>query len=199
MWNGQPEDLAHRAIAFGEHWAERGVFDEPERQAIRNAIVQIQEEEMHEGNRWSALKLIYALPCVEADPLPYFASRPSSSPRRRFVEWTRRLLGWRTVPRLEADKRDDPRTELKKSWPDIIRCVFGNPFRPVIFDPAWRTTTAVQLARGMYDSRDFSAIPILADALQDAGCESAPILDHCRGPGPHVRGCWAVDPVLGKE
>ena len=50
----------------------------------------------------------------------------------------------------------------------------------------------------MYESRDFSILPILADALQDAGCEHADILDHCRGPGPHVHGCWVVDLLLGK-
>ena len=81
----------------------------------------------------------------------------------------------------------------------IFRDVFGNPFRPVTFSPAWRTDTAVALARTMYDNHDFSAMPILADALQDAGCDNADILDHCRGPGPHVRGCWVVDLVLGKE
>ncbi|MDY3553014.1 hypothetical protein R5W24_002104 [Gemmata sp. JC717] len=80
-----------------------------------------------------------------------------------------------------------------------IRDIFGNPFRPVTFSPAWRTFTVVALASGMYDSRDFTAMPILADALQDAGCDSADILAHCRGEGPHVRGCWVVDLVLGKE
>jgi|GEM_PF-5757293 len=84
-------------------------------------------------------------------------------------------------------------------WRDIIRDIFGNPFRPVAFSPEWRTSTVVSLARGMYDSRDFSAMPILADALQDAGCEQAEILDHCRGSGPHVRGCWVVDLALGKS
>jgi hypothetical protein len=78
------------------------------------------------------------------------------------------------------------------------RDIFGNPFRPVTFSPEWRTDTAVSLARQMYESRDFSAMPILADALQDAGCDSADILSHCRGDGPHVRGCWVVDLVLGK-
>ena len=76
--------------------------------------------------------------------------------------------------------------------------IFGNPFRPVAFDPAWRTSTAVELARQMYEAREFSAMPILADALQDAGCENADVLGHCRGPGPHVRGCWVVDLLLGK-
>jgi hypothetical protein len=72
-------------------------------------------------------------------------------------------------------------------------------FRPVTFKPVWLTSTVVGLARQMYESRDFSPMPILADALQDAGCDSDDILDHCRGPGPHVRGCWVVDLVLGKE
>ena len=60
--------------------------------------------------------------------------------------------------------------------------------------------TRLHLARGMYDSRDFSAMPILADALQDAGCDNDDILNHCRdASGVHVRGCWVVDLVLGKE
>ncbi len=81
----------------------------------------------------------------------------------------------------------------------LVREVLGNPFRPVAFSPRWRTETAVALARHMYESRDFSALPILADALQDTGCDNDDILAHCRGSGPHVRGCWVVDLVLGKE
>jgi hypothetical protein len=82
---------------------------------------------------------------------------------------------------------------------DTLRDIFGNPFRAVPVDPTWLTSTVVALARQMYESRDFSAMPILADALQDAGCENATILDHCRGVGPHCRGCWLVDKLLGKE
>ena len=63
----------------------------------------------------------------------------------------------------------------------------------------WLTVDVLALASQMYESRDFFAMPILADALQDAGCDNADILNHCRGPGPHVRGCWVVDLVLGKE
>src|SRR5262249_31237748 len=77
--------------------------------------------------------------------------------------------------------------------------IFGNPFRPVSVEPSWLTSTVLAIARQMYESRDFSAMPILADALQDAGCESEDILSHCRQPGEHVRGCWVVDLVLGKE
>ncbi|MBN9119864.1 MAG: hypothetical protein J0I06_12005 [Planctomycetes bacterium] len=80
-----------------------------------------------------------------------------------------------------------------------MRDIFGNPFRPVTFSAAWRTDTAVSLARQMYDTREFSAMPILADALQDAGCDSDDVLSHCRSDSPHVRGCWVVDLVLGME
>jgi hypothetical protein len=81
----------------------------------------------------------------------------------------------------------------------VVREIVGNPFRPVAFVPAWRTSDVTNIARRVYASRDFSAMPILADALQDAGCDSTDILDHCRGPGTHVRGCWVVDLVLGRE
>jgi hypothetical protein len=83
----------------------------------------------------------------------------------------------------------------------LLRCLFGNPYQvpPTDMPNDWRTSTAVALARQMYDSRDFGAMPILADALQDAGCDNGAILSHCRDATlTHVRGCWVVDLVLGK-
>jgi hypothetical protein len=81
----------------------------------------------------------------------------------------------------------------------LLRDIFGNPFRPVAADPPWLTSTVVTLAEGIYAERAFDRLPILADALQDAGCENADILAHCRNDGPHVRGCWVVDLLLRKE
>jgi hypothetical protein len=86
-----------------------------------------------------------------------------------------------------------------KSQIALLRDIFGNPFRPFLFDSSWLTSTVTALAQQMYDSRDFSAMPILADALQDAGCDSADILNHCRQPGEHTRGCWVVDQVTGRS
>ena len=102
----------------------------------------------------------------------------------------------------DADTRDPAnspagRAEARAQC-GLLREIVGNPFRPVEFDPAWRTDTAVSLARTMYESREFGAMPILADALQDAGCDGDAVLNHCRQPGAHVRGCWVVDLVLGK-
>lgn len=88
-----------------------------------------------------------------------------------------------------------PGSEIGRRLGDI----FGNPFRHIAVDPSWRTEAVVGLARGMYESRDFAPMPVLADALEDAGCADADILAHCRGDGPHVRGCWVVDLVLGKS
>jgi hypothetical protein len=110
---------------------------------------------------------------------------------------------WRAVYEVAGNMRlfvPEAEHAQKYLWQAAaLRDIFGNPFRPVCFDVAWRTSTAVALACGMYEAREFSAMPILADALQDAGCARAEILDHCRGHGPHVRGCWVVDLVLGKE
>ena len=82
----------------------------------------------------------------------------------------------------------------------LLRDVFGNPFRPVTFNPAWRTTDVALLATGIYDERAFDRMPILADALQDAECDNNDLLKHLRdSKATHVRGCWALDLVLGKE
>jgi len=81
----------------------------------------------------------------------------------------------------------------------LLRDVAGNPFqaRPA-FDAAWRTGSVKRMAEGIYAARRFDELPILADALEDAGCADVELLDHLRGPGPHDRGCWALDVVLGK-
>jgi hypothetical protein len=82
---------------------------------------------------------------------------------------------------------------------ELLRCIAGNPSRPAADDPAWLTSTSASLARAIYAERAFDRLPILADALEEAGCDDADVLAHCRGDGPHARGCWALDLVLGKE
>lgn len=81
----------------------------------------------------------------------------------------------------------------------LLRDIIGNPLRPAPSDPRWRTTPVLDLARTMYESGDFAPMPILADAMEEAGCDHLDTLAHCRGPGPHVRGCWVVDLILGKS
>lgn len=88
---------------------------------------------------------------------------------------------------------------MPKGQGSFVREIFGNPFRSLVHVPAWlawNSGTVVNLARTIYAERRFD---ILADALEEAGCENPDILAHCRGPGEHVRGCWVVDLILGKK
>ena len=87
----------------------------------------------------------------------------------------------------------------------LVRDVFGDPDRPATVSPACLTPQVVALAQAAYDERELPSgqldparLAVLADALEDAGCTDADVLNHCRRPGVHVRGCWAVDLVLGK-
>jgi hypothetical protein len=92
--------------------------------------------------------------------------------------------------------------EQRATLIDLIRDVFGNPFSPSPSLPGpvltWNDGTVRRIAEGIYEERAFDRLPILADALLDAGCDDEELLAHCRSEGPHVRGCWAVDLVLGK-
>jgi hypothetical protein len=88
----------------------------------------------------------------------------------------------------------------------LARCVFGNPFRPVRLDRGSISTTIKALAQAAYEERhpsrkelDPTRLAILADALEEASCTDRDILDHLRSPGPHVRGCWALDLLTCRE
>lgn len=94
------------------------------------------------------------------------------------------LFIWRLVP------------ERSRVGCDVLRCIFGRPPQPLDFDPAWRTADVVAVARSAYESNDFAGMPVLADALQDAGCEVEAVLSHCRDARCHVRGCWVLDAIL---
>jgi hypothetical protein len=89
----------------------------------------------------------------------------------------------------------------EKVQADILRCIFGNLFRPATVAPAvlgWNGGTVRRVAQAVYEERAFDLLPVLADALEEAGCTDAWLLAHCRHPGPHARGCWLIDLILGK-
>ena len=116
--------------------------------------------------------------------------------RKAWAGWPERPEAW---ARTWAHRTDD--TVAYQPAADILavlRDVFPNPSRPVGFDPRWRTPDVTGLAGGIYEDRAFDRLPLLADALMDAGCDADAVLAHCRSTGPHVRGCWVVDLVLGK-
>jgi len=101
-----------------------------------------------------------------------------------------------------ADTPRLPGTEDQKhsgvAASDVYRDVTPNPFLPLEWNAEWFTPTVRQLASHIYENRDFTTMPILGDAMMDAGCDHQLIQDHCRTTKPHARGCWVVDAILGK-
>ena len=138
------------------------------------------------------------------------AATPASWPRHRRPGRGDFDLAYTTDDRLRLiwDRAAEQNRTYEPTEPDyrvvlpryrIFEELLGPDPLPVC-SPDWRTDTAMTLARQMYESREFSAMPILADALQDAGCDDPAILDHCRDTSlTHVRGCWVTDLVLNKS
>jgi hypothetical protein len=127
-----------------------------------------------------------------------------------FGGWGTSLARQTTALRYAADSAFRP-TVYPDSWANwgpnnafqcrLIRDVFGNPFRSAAVRPewtAWNGGLILRMAEGIYAERAFNDLPYLGDALQDAGCTDDEMLGHCRANGPHVRGCWLVDLLLGK-
>jgi hypothetical protein len=104
------------------------------------------------------------------------------------------------VDRVRGELGDGPGEVARQVG--CVREVFGNPWRTAPADHSWQSwgrRTIPNLAQVIYDEREFDRLPILADAVEEAGCSDAAMLAHLRGPGPHVRGCWVLDLLLGKE
>jgi hypothetical protein len=190
-----PDERSHLAVEVAELFADGLATGDELREAFEHA----QE---------AALRWYYGAPgvpnsCGLASALPVDVTFPGD-PATAIAEQA-------AAAAAEAEREDAAPHDAEQAseWvlaaetaeqANIFRDVFGNPFRPVAFDPAWRTTDVLLLARGIYEERAFDRMPILADALQDAGCDSDDLLGHLRdATATHVRGCWALDLVLGKE
>jgi hypothetical protein len=115
-----------------------------------------------------------------------------------------------TVRRLEQGGEDDPVAKRDRLYNKLLarylQELAGNPFRAFRFDPRWRTSTVLDLARTIRDDRAFDRMPILADALLDADCDEEAVLRHCRGTEKHagekpqhLRGCWVLDLILAPD
>jgi hypothetical protein len=114
--------------------------------------------------------------------------------------WGYSVAGQYSFGEYEEYEREEEEEAARQA--DLLRDILGNPFQSPYLDPAWlawQDRLAVRLAEGIYQERTFEHLPILGDALEEAGCTQALILDHCRQPGPHTRGCWVVDLVLNRD
>jgi hypothetical protein len=180
---------------------------EPYRQACREAAVRFHEtwtqwvdgpDPAEERRWWMLHELAWAAAYTASTPVPV----ADVGQRVAAVLVSARTGGSGVFPGLTADpaaQEDHIRAEVNAVLRALVWDVAGNPFAPVTFDPAWRTSAVVALAGQMYESGEFGSMPILADALDDAGCDNDDIINHCRDSNwNHVRGCWVLDLVLGK-
>ena len=109
---------------------------------------------------------------------------------------------WEWIAGLESPQRrlsSSRRAHERQVQATYVRDVIGNPFREVRADPRWLTDSTLSVADSVYSDRTFDHLPVLADLLDKAGCTDAYLVAHFWLPGPHVRGCWALDVILGKE
>ena len=200
VWDLLPEFSWFEAWGYQKMFNCREVIEISERQADDQATkAELEEAYYHVWNaRYSAEADTFGFDPVKAigSSFRYAASAVLSqtieSERERLATF---VVGYRQYVRSRP-------VELHpEHWAfvcNLIRDIFGNPFRPVTLDPRWLTSTVIDLARTIYEERVWERMPILADALMDAGCDSEEVIKHCQGPGPHVRGCWVVDLLLRK-
>ena len=188
VWHEFADVRSQQAVIAAERHAD-GFIDDEALEIAANLATEVEEEQRQRelgGERYwpfEGLPLPFSSAAYNvAIPMGWWGGAPAFEPPSSIIR----------------DASSDATSEAF-AQSILIRDIFGNPFRPVAIEPAWRTETVVGIARGIYDDRAFERMPILADALQDAGCEHPDILTHCREPGVHVRGCWVVDLVLGKE
>jgi hypothetical protein len=119
--------------------------------------------------------------------------------RRWPVDWDNFVLESPWVAGTAAEWRERLIEALEPTFAGVSGDTVGNPLQSVAFDPRWRTADVLGLARGITEEKAFDRLPLLADALMDAGCADEQVLGHCSSEGPHVRGCWVVDLVIGNE
>jgi hypothetical protein len=178
-----PDDDCRQAVLVAERFADGNATDR-ERRAVRKMVATIKEA----GN----------LAAINARGAAFDANEKTAGKRFGFGSAAVAAAEGRgTVNRYQRRLRAE-----EKAQAGLLRCIFGSlPFRPISVNPAWlawNEGTVPKLAQSIYNERAFDRLPILAYALEEGGCDNADILGHCRGPGPHVRGCWVVDLILGK-
>jgi hypothetical protein len=202
IWDLITDDACRAAVGFVEQYVEEWSAYSPEWFAIRETV----DQTFHRS--------IGSYPECNADPAHYavvatlWATRPVPDQAVfSTAYYVARALAFQQLNSAEqvADRRafrDRAEEQHRSSLADMFRDVCGNPFRRVVIDrtlKTWKGGTIPDLAQAIYVQRAFDRLPIVADALQDAGCTDAAVLDHCRSGGEHVRGCWALDLLLGKK
>jgi hypothetical protein len=197
LWDLIPDERSRSAVATAEQFAD-GLVGEATLATARTEARSAYEEFSTGRPPFDRHYVTGACVCVASknagDAAKCWHGAASAMQMRRMTEAGQETPAFTSHPVMRET------WEVERSLQaDLLRDIFGNPFRPIVADASWRTSTVLALARGIYEDRAFDRMTILADALQDAGCDNEDVLNHCRDPKQvHVRGCWVVDLVLGK-
>lgn len=201
------DERSRRVVEVAERYAEGMANDEELADARESARLVVQERQEQSPNvDWDELPEVLPSSVAEAVAIPdamtaatqagcrasevasFYAESVSAASR----------FGWNAPEDFIAEAEMAARARGRSQVPLLVD-LFTDHFRPMTLDPGWLTANVVGVARTIYEQRSFQQMPILADALEDAGCTIADILHHCRQPGEHVRGCWVLDLLLQRE
>jgi hypothetical protein len=189
------------AVEVGERYADGRATPGELTEASEEAFCRRSDLKSHDAEAAAIAAAFAVVDPADRDPnLPpittVWAVQGTSDDLLHFVQEAGMISGGRH--QTEVAKKEAADAE-RAAQANVLRDVFGNPFRLVSADPAWRTPHVVKLAQAIYDEHRFQDLPVLADALEEAGCDRTEVLGHLRSPGPHVRGCYVVDLLLDKE
>lgn len=170
-----PDSRQQRGIDALEQWAEGAIT----RGALRGVVTGIRQ----------------AIPTDDWMPGSPPADQPHFAALMLYREFCSSSIAVHAILALAALAEG---TRERHDQARLMRCIFGNSFRPMRVESRWATPAVVSLARAIHEGRAFGRLPDLAEALEAAECGDMRLLAHCRGEGPHARGCWAIDLVLGR-
>jgi hypothetical protein len=178
IWHLLERDASRRAVEVAERFADGRATEEQlaaAYQAARPPLVMVAEND-------PGFLLATVTHCA------HYTASPED--RARYIVWVAHGVAF-------AETRSyRPPPEAFRPTCDLLREVFGDPFRPLNLSPAWLSwnrRAVPALAQAVHEEQAFDRLPILADLLEDAGGDNAELLGHLRGPGSHVRGCWALE------
>jgi hypothetical protein len=187
IWELILDDACRQAVECSEHFAE-GMIAKEELEAACCAATEAAERRWQTA--WEQCR------CDQANPVTVLwrAARAAELAADKEPGLAAGVVG----PIIALDVSPRGVEAEKRAQIALIHEIFPNPYRPLSISPTWNRGSVMTLARTIAQEGVFNHLPILADALEDAGCTDVAVLDHCRNPGPHVRGCWVVDALLAK-
>lgn len=197
IWSLIDNEPCRKGVVFAEQFAD-GLIGDVDRRVARSAAREAAQACQARQDYAAACAAWSASYCLDKRIKLAGGGVP---PQAHAVSWARRGNQDTDIPKHLIIINNEMREQS-----NLLRDIIGSPFRPVTINPAWKTRSVGAIAQAAYEDRilpagtlDNTRLAILADALEEAGCDNSDVLNHLRQPGDHVRGCWVVDLLLGKE